>query len=79
MVDTLTCILSLVDKTGCNQKVGSFSWLNDLVSLYYTDDTLLLVPGDSRSLICLKLLLYEFEMMTGLKINFHKSFVYNLS
>jgi len=36
------------------------------------------VSGDARSLLSLKLL-YEFEMMTRLKINFHKSFVYHLS
>jgi len=32
-----------------------------------------------RSFISLKLLLYEFEMITDVKINFYKSFVYNLS
>jgi len=50
-----------------------------MISLHYADDILLFVPEDSRSLVSLKLLLYEFEMMTGLKINFHKFFVYNLS
>ena len=34
--------------------------------------------GDAKSLITLKLLLYSFKMMMGLKINFHKSCVYNL-
>ena len=72
-------ILSLVGNNDCIQKVGFFPWPNDIVSLHYTDDTLLLVRGDARSLIYLKLLLYEFEMMIGLKINFHKSFAYNLS
>ena len=48
------------------------------MSLHYADDTLILVPGDARSLTSLKFLLYAFEMMTGPKINFHKSFVYNL-
>ena len=49
--------------------MGSLPWPNDLVSLYYADDTLLLVSGDAKFLITLKLLLYSFEMMTRLKIN----------
>ena len=75
----LTRILSLVGTNGCIQKVGHFPWSNDIVSLHYADDILFFEPGDSKSLIYLKLILYEFEMMTDLKINFHKSFVYNLS
>ena len=47
--------------------------------MHYVDDTLLLVPGDASPLIYFKLFLYEFEMMSGFKINFHKSSVYNLS
>ena len=79
MADTLTSILSIASISGCIQNIGSFSWLNDMVSLHYADDTLLLMPRDLKSLIFFKLLLHEFEMMMGLKINFHKSFVYNLS
>jgi len=59
--------------------VGSFPWPNDIVSLHYADDTFLLVLGDVISLISLKLILCEFEMITGLKINFNKSYIYNLS
>ena len=55
------------------------SWPNDLDSLYYVDDTLLLVSRDAKSFITLKLFLYLFEMMTGLKINFHKLFIYYVS
>ena len=36
------------------------------------------MPSDARFLVSLKLLIYEFELVTGLKINFHKSFIYNL-
>jgi len=49
------------------------------VRLYYVDDTLLLAPRDAKSLVTLKFLLSATEMMTGLKINFHKSFIYNLN
>jgi len=37
------------------------------------------MPYDARSSTSIKLLLYEFEMMSDLKINFHKSFGYKLS
>ena len=77
VADTLTHILSLADNNGCIQNVGSFPWPNGMGSLHYADDTPLLVSRDARFLLSLKLL-YEFEMMTGLKINFHKSLVYNL-
>ena len=49
------------------------------MSLHYIDDTLLFVAGDAGSLISLNLILYAFEMMTDLKFNFHKSYVYNMS
>jgi len=76
---TLTQILSLADENGCIQKFRTILWLNGIITLHYADDTLLLALGDVRSLIHFKVFLYEFEMMTGLKINFHKSFIYNLS
>jgi len=79
VADTLTRILSLVGGNGSNQKIDFFPWPYDLISQHYADDTLLLVSGDAKSLITLKLLLYSFEMMTRLKINFHKSCVYNFS
>jgi len=79
LLPTLTRILSLDGSNRSIQKVGSFLWPNDLVSLHYADDTLILVSRDARSLISLKLLLYAYEMMTGLKINFYKSFIYNLN
>ena len=54
VADTLTRILSLVSTNGGIQKVGSFPWPNDLVSLHYADDTLLLKSGDARYLLSLK-------------------------
>ena len=51
LVDTLTRIFSLAEKNGSIQKVGSFPWPNNLVSLHYSDNTPFLVPGDDRSLI----------------------------
>ena len=41
--------------------------------LQYADDTLLCIKHDPEQAVNLKLLLYMFEMMLGLKINFMKS------
>ena len=57
----------------------SCPWPKDLVSLHYAGDTLLLVPRDARSPISLKLILYAFERIAGLNINFHNSYVYDFS
>jgi hypothetical protein len=41
--------------------------------LQYADDTILLIQDDAQQAVNLKLLLYIFESMSGLKINFEKS------
>ena len=41
--------------------------------LQYADDTLLLFQPDLHSIATVKALLISFELMSGLKINFHKS------
>lgn len=44
--------------------------------IQYADDTVIMVDGSEQSIRNLKLILYCFEWLTGLKINFHKSEVY---
>jgi hypothetical protein len=46
---------------------------NGVAILQYADDTILLLQDDIQQAINLKLLLYIFESMSGLKINFDKS------
>lgn len=41
--------------------------------IQYADDTVLMIAGSDQSVKNLKLILYYFEWLTGLKINFHKS------
>jgi hypothetical protein len=41
--------------------------------LQYADDTILLCENDMQSITNMKFLLYCFEWMSGLKINYHKS------
>jgi hypothetical protein len=46
---------------------------NGVAILQYADDTILLIQDDFEGARNLKLLLYIFEVMSGLKINFEKS------
>jgi hypothetical protein len=46
---------------------------NGIVVLRYVDDTVICLQHDPHKAINLKLLLYTFEMMSGLKINYLKS------
>lgn len=46
---------------------------NGVAVLQYVDDTVLCIQHDLEKMINLKLLLYLFEMMSGLKINYDKS------
>ena len=55
--------------------------LDDLIPggishIQYADDTVLMIDGSDHSITNLKLVLYCFEWLSGLKINFHKSEVY---
>ncbi|WVZ82824.1 LOW QUALITY PROTEIN: hypothetical protein U9M48_030040, partial [Paspalum notatum var. saurae] len=44
--------------------------------IQYADDTVILLDGSDKSVVNLKLILYCFEWLSGLKINFQKSEVY---
>ena len=50
-----------------------------LVLLQYADDTILCIQDDIETTLNLKLLLYLYESMSGLKINFNKSEVIMIS
>jgi hypothetical protein len=44
--------------------------------IQYADDTVIMVDGSNQSIRNLKLILYCFEWLIGLKINYHKSEVF---
>jgi hypothetical protein len=44
--------------------------------IQYADDTVIMIDDFDQSIRNLKLILYYFEWLTGLKINFHKSEVF---
>ena len=51
---------------------------NGLSILQYADDTILFLDDDLTQAKNLKLILYLFEKLSGLKINFHKSEIFYL-
>jgi hypothetical protein len=51
----------------------------DIAVLQYADDTIICLKHDLEGARNLKLLLYLYEMMAGLKINFHKSEVMTIN
>jgi hypothetical protein len=44
--------------------------------LQYADDTVVLIQNEEDTIVNLKLILYCFESMSAMKINYHKSGVY---
>jgi hypothetical protein len=47
-----------------------------ITHIQYADDTILMVEGHDESIVNMKFILYCFEWMSGLKINYHKSEAY---
>ncbi|KAK1612124.1 hypothetical protein QYE76_035797 [Lolium multiflorum] len=58
---------------GVRQGLADNLMQNGIAILQYADDTILLLQDDAQQAVNLKLLLYIFESMSGLKINFEKS------
>jgi hypothetical protein len=58
--------------------VGALSNLipGGISHIQYADDTVIMTDGSDTAILNLKLILYCFEWMSGLKINYHKSEVY---
>jgi hypothetical protein len=70
------CLTKMVNKAQQNLMITCFiSHLipNGVAVLQYADDTILYLEGDLEKARHVKLLLYFFEQMSGLKINFDKS------
>jgi hypothetical protein len=47
--------------------------LGGVTHLQYADDTMIMIENDNNSINNLKFLLICFELLSGLKINYHKS------
>jgi hypothetical protein len=51
-------------------------FLEGITQIQCVDNTVLMVEGDDSSIVQLKFILYCFEWLSGLKINYHKSEAY---
>ncbi|KAJ6804343.1 uncharacterized protein M6B38_182765 [Iris pallida] len=79
-VSTFTTMLWKAKFAGLFRRtVGNLIWPNHLASLQYSTDALILAPADRASLVNMKLLLYFFELLSGLRVNFNRSCVYSLT
>ena len=75
-VDVLSRMLSFVYEGGFVQKVGP--WNLGIIYLQYVDGTTMLLPPDLVSIRRVKLLIYMFELLSGLFINFPKLALYQI-
>jgi hypothetical protein len=73
--DLLQTIVNKAWQNGILKHPLSDSFRGDFPILQYADDTLLILPGDARTLFNLKGLLRPFSDSTGLHVNFSKSFL----
>jgi hypothetical protein len=76
VVDALSALLEEASRNG--RLFGLVPHLVDggLTRLQYADDTTVMIQMEEASVVNLKLILYYFESMSGMKINYHKSEVF---
>jgi hypothetical protein len=75
--DALSCLLDkVVQKHHLSAVLPNLIPGGGISHIQYADDTIIMTDGSDLSILNLKLILYCFEWMSGLKINFHKSEVY---
>ena len=76
VVDMLAILLKRASQEG--QIAGIVPHLVDggLSVLQYADDTIIFMDHDIEKAVNLKMILCDFEQLSGLKINFHKSSIY---
>jgi hypothetical protein len=73
VADALDIILSRARAAGHIQGVVPHLIPEGVTHLQYADDTMIMVQNSDLSLINLKFILLCFELLSGMKINFHKS------
>lgn len=76
--DALSNILEIASAAGVLEGLVPHLIEGDLTHLQYADDTILFTKATEQNIIVLKFLLFCFEEMSGMKINYQKSEVYVL-
>jgi hypothetical protein len=78
VADGLSTILETASKRGVIRGVTHHLVSGGLTHLQYADDTVLFIQNTEENIVNLKFLLFCFEEMSRLKINYHKSEVYTI-
>jgi hypothetical protein len=73
VVDTLAKLMVKAAVQGKIKGVLTHLIPEGITHIQYADDTILMIEGDDRSILHMKFILYCFEWLSGLKINYHKS------
>jgi hypothetical protein len=73
VVDALALILKKDNSAGHIKGVISHLLPRGITHLKYVDDTMILIEKNDISIANLKFILIFFELLSGLKINYHKS------
>ena len=76
VTDVLNQILRLAVRNGLVTGIGSPSITGNITCLQYANDTIILSDANYQHIQHLKFMLYTFEILSGLKINFDKSALY---
>jgi hypothetical protein len=73
VVDTLAKLMNKAAAQGKIRGVLTHLLPEGVTHIQYADDTILMVEDDDMSIVNMKFILYCFEWLSGLKINYHKS------
>jgi hypothetical protein len=72
-VDALSTLMTRATELGLIKGVMTHLISEGITHVQYADDTILIVEGDDNSIVHMKFILYCFEWLSRLKINYHKS------
>jgi hypothetical protein len=76
VADSLARMMDKACEHGVLNGLGRHLISNEVILLQYADDTIIFMENDLSKARNLKMLLYIYEMMVGLKINFMKSEIF---
>jgi hypothetical protein len=73
VVDSLSVLMDKAVNKGLIRGILNSIIEKGIWHIQYADDTVLMTDGSDSSIINLKIVIYCFEWLSGLKINYHKS------
>jgi hypothetical protein len=81
LADSLAALMRKAASLGFIKGVMTHLLEEGITHIQYADDTILMIEGDDLSITNMKFILYCFELLSGLKINYCKSeaFVFGMN